>query len=313
MEPAEYEQPPILEQPGLQESEVDEWTNTALAAFPVHCFYRDTALIQPGFHSHNGFEFYFCIQGSGRYIAGERIHALGPGTFTVVKPMALHLSRPDIHVPFHRYVLAVERIYLESLYASDQAAAALIGQWLPAAHRDSLHVQLNARQLLNVQETLSRLVREIKEKQPFYELSVRSMLLQLFTQLGRYESDREAVQQGSGERKRLAENMLSCIMEQYREPLRTEDLCRRFHLSRSYLYRIFKENTGASINEFLTAFRVNKAKELLQGTELPVTEVASSVGFQDISHFCHTFKRLAGMTPSGYRSAHRTLPTNLEE
>jgi AraC-like DNA-binding protein len=302
----EFEGDQVMDLPDSGKSAVDEWTNRALSAFPVHCSYRTTSLNQPCFHSHSGYELYFCVQGSGRFIAGERLHSLGPGTFTAVRPMALHLSRPDVGAPFHRYVLAIERSYLETLYGGEEMIADAIGQWLPGHGHDSLHSQLNARQLLSLQETLGQLELEIRMKRSYYPLAVKSLLLQLFAELSRYRSDLDAVQQGSGERKRLVEDILSCMMEQYREPLRTEDLCRRFHLSRSYLHRIFKQDTGVAINEFMVAYRVNKAKELLQGTELPITEIAVSVGFQDISHFCHTFKRLAGMTPSRYRLTKET-------
>lgn len=295
-----------MELPVSGNSAVDEWTNRTLSTFPVHCSYRTTSLNQPCFHSHSGYELYFCIQGSGRFIAGEKLHTLGPGTFTAVKPMALHLSRPDVGAPFHRYVLAIERSYLESLFSGDEMIADAIGQWLPGHGHDSLHALLNARQLLSLQETLGQLELEIKMKRSYYPLAVKSLLFQLFTELSRYRSDLEAIQPSSGERKRLVEDILSCMMERYREPLRTEDLCRRFHLSRSYLHRIFKQDTGVAINEFMVAYRVNKAKELLQGTELPITEIAVSVGFQDISHFCRTFKRLAGMTPSRYRLTKET-------
>ncbi len=288
----------------LPESVVDESTNAILSEFPVHCSYRTTSLYQPAFHSHSGFELYLCVQGNGNFIAGDRIHALGTGTFTVVKPMALHLSRPNRSVPFHRYVLAVQRDYLENLYADDKTTYQTISQWLPQPDRDSIHSQLNARQLLSLQETLARLEWEIKSKQPCYPLIVKSLLLQLFAQLGRYQSESGEGQAGTYEQKRLVEDILGYIMENHREPLSTDNLCGRFHLSRSSLFRIFKQNTGVSITEFLVTYRINKAKDYLQGTELPITEVAASVGFHDISHFCHTFKRLSGMTPSRYRSAH---------
>ncbi|TFE19474.1 AraC family transcriptional regulator [Cohnella luojiensis] len=288
----------------MPESVVDELTNATLSDFPVHCSYRTTSLYQPMFHSHNGFELYLCLQGNGSFIAGERIHELGAGTFTVVKPKALHLPRPNTNVPFHRYVLAVQRSYLENLYAEDRDCSLAIRQWLPKPDSDSVHSRLNARQLLSLQETLAQLELEITRKQPCYPLIVKSLLLQLFAQLGRYQSESGEGQGGTYEQKRLVENILGYIMEHHHQPLRTENLCGRFHLSRSYLFRIFKQNTGVSINEFLVAYRINKAKDFLQGTELPITEVAATVGFQDISHFCHTFKRFSGMTPSRYRSAH---------
>ncbi|WP_373232768.1 helix-turn-helix domain-containing protein [Cohnella sp.] len=294
------------DQSDLPEPVVDEWTNATLSDFPVHCSYRTTSLFQPAFHSHRGFEFYLCVQGKGNFIAGERIHALGAGTFTVVKPMALHLSRPNRSVPFHRYVLAVQKNYLENLYIEDKACSFTIRQWLPDPDNDSIHVQLNARQLLSVQETLTQLEWEITRKQPCYRLITKSLLLQLFAQLGRYQSESGDDHGGNHEQKQLVENILSYIMEHHHEPLSTDDLCGKFHLSRSTLFRIFKQITGFSINEFLVTYRINMAKDFLHGTELPITEVAAAVGFQDISHFCHTFKRMSGMTPSRYRSIHRT-------
>lgn len=292
------------DRPDLPQTAVDEWTNATLSDFPVHCSYRTMSLYQPAFHSHSGFELYLCVQGNGHFIAGERIHALGAGTFTVVKPMALHLSRPNRSVPFHRYVLAVQKSYLESLYTDDMTSYQTISQWLPQADSESTHSRLNARQLLSLQETLDQLEREITRKQPCYPLIVKSLLLQLFAQLGRYQSESGYDHGGSYEQKQLVENILSYIMEHYHEPLSMENLCGQFHLSRSYLFKLFKQNTGVSINEFLVTYRMNKAKDYLQGTELPITEVAAAVGFQDISHFCHTFKRLSGMAPSRYRSHH---------
>jgi AraC-like DNA-binding protein/mannose-6-phosphate isomerase-like protein (cupin superfamily) len=304
---SEYKQ---QDRSSLSEFVVDELTNATLSEFPVHCSYRTTSLYQPTFHSHSGFELYLCVQGNGHFIAGERIHDLGAGTFTVVKPMALHLSRPNRNVPFHRYVLAVQRSYVESLYSDDRDSYYMIRQWLPESDSDSIHVQLNARQLLSLQETLAQLEGEIQRKQPCYPLVVKSLLLQLFAQLGRYQSEWGEDQGGTDEQKRRVESILSYIMEHYQEPLSSERLCNHFHLSRSYLFKLFKQNTGVSINEFIVTYRINKAKELLQGTELPITEVAATAGFQDISHFCHTFKRLSGMTPSRYRITHKPVTSS---
>lgn len=117
--------------PDHQESVVDELTNATLMEFPAHCSYRTTSLEQPTFHSHSGYELYLCMQGKGQFIVGERIHTLGVGTFTVVKPRAIHLSQPHKNVPFHRFILAVEKSYIEQLYGEDRACLLTIGQWLP--------------------------------------------------------------------------------------------------------------------------------------------------------------------------------------
>ncbi|MEC0093828.1 AraC family transcriptional regulator [Paenibacillus macquariensis] len=290
------------------ESVVDEVTNTRLMDFPVQCSYRTTMLEQPTFHSHSGYELYLCIQGKGHYIVGDRMHTLGVGTFTVVGPMASHLSRPHLNTPFHRYILAIERSYVEQLCVEDRECLMGIRQWLPDPESDSIHTQLNAQQLMHLQEILVQLEGEIQRKQPCYPLLVKSLLLQLFAQLGRYQAKSSTISMGGNDtQKQMVKGILSYMMEHHHEPLSVEKLCVQFHVSRSFLFRIFKANTGVTMNEFLVSIRMTKAKELLQATDLAITAVAGRVGFQDVSHFCHTFKRLSGMTPSCYRSIHRSM------
>jgi AraC-like DNA-binding protein/mannose-6-phosphate isomerase-like protein (cupin superfamily) len=293
----------VSEQSETQVSIVDTLTNAVLSAFPVHCAFRTYAINQPYLHSHHGFELYVCLSGSGIFIAGDRVHTVGSGTLIIVKPMALHMPRSIAGEPFHRFVLAVERSCLERLYDGDKTVGAPIRRWLPGPDEESVHWQLNARQLLSLQDTLAQLEKEITERRDCYSLAVQSLLLQLFVGLNRNQTEPVPSQNGNEDRKRLVEEILGYMVEHYRESFHTEDLCRRFHLSRSYLHRIFKLESGVSMNEFLTAYRVNKAKELLIDTELPLTEVAASSGFQDLSHFFHTFKKLTGITPGRYRTS----------
>ena len=72
-------------------------------------------------------------------------------------------------------------------------------------------------------------------------------------------------------------------------------------LSSSYLCRIFKEETGLSMNAYITNLRMSKAGELLNDTNSYIKEVAISVGFEDQLYFSRLFKRYSGVTPSEYR------------
>jgi AraC-like DNA-binding protein/mannose-6-phosphate isomerase-like protein (cupin superfamily) len=289
-----------------QVTTVDELTNAVLSTFPVHCAFRTYPINQPYLHSHHGFELYLCLSGSCRFIAGDRVHHVSSGTLLVVKPMVLHMPRSPEGEEFQRFVLAIESSCLERLYEGDETVGAPIQRWLPGPNEDSVHWQLNARQLLSLQDTLVELEKEIAEMRDSYPLAVQSLLLKLFVGLNRHHTEPVPAENKNEDRIRLVEKILGYMLEHYREPFQTEDLCRQFHLSRSYLHRIFKLQTGVSINEFLTAYRVNNAKELLTHSELPLTEVAASVGFQDLSHFFHTFKKLTGVTPGRFRSSFTT-------
>lgn len=94
------------------------------------------------------------------------------------------------------------------------------------------------------------------------------------------------------------------IRENYRnEDLSLNDVCNHIYLSTSYFSMLFKQHTGETFVEFLTRFRLGKAKELLSATAMKTYEIASRVGYSDPQYFSVIFKRHTGMTTKEYRSA----------
>ena len=78
------------------------------------------------------------------------------------------------------------------------------------------------------------------------------------------------------------------------------------HLNDRYLSRSFRKTTGLSMLEYITQERLRVARELLRQTEYPVSRVAGSVGYNNLSYFTKIFKRETGMTPQEYRQAGNT-------
>ena len=72
-------------------------------------------------------------------------------------------------------------------------------------------------------------------------------------------------------------------------------------MNRSYLYTLFQDNLKISPKEYLTNFRITRAAELLQITDLSIESVAMSCGYQDALGFSKIFKIKMGVTPSVYK------------
>ncbi|MEF3310385.1 AraC family transcriptional regulator [Paenibacillus sp. GYB004] len=72
-------------------------------------------------------------------------------------------------------------------------------------------------------------------------------------------------------------------------------------MNASYLSRLFKEQFGEKFNDFVTQVRVEKAVELLKGTEETVNEIAAAVGYTHTLTFIRVFKKVMGNTPGNYR------------
>jgi len=73
-------------------------------------------------------------------------------------------------------------------------------------------------------------------------------------------------------------------------------------LSRYHLSRVFKRTIGVTYQEFITSRRVEKAKELLRERNRTVTDIAYTVGYDDMNNLVRNFKKHTGLTPTEYRN-----------
>ncbi|MGO4495466.1 helix-turn-helix domain-containing protein [Paenibacillus sp. 2RAB27] len=102
-------------------------------------------------------------------------------------------------------------------------------------------------------------------------------------------------------KKIIIDEIKEYVSTHYNEPISLADLAARFFISPHYLSQFFKQKTGDTYVNFLTGIRIDKAKELLENTDLKVYEISSMVGYSDSQHFARLFERLTGCKPSEYR------------
>lgn len=93
----------------------------------------------------------------------------------------------------------------------------------------------------------------------------------------------------------------SYITHNYHKDLSIEEVCEIAELSISHFCMLFKQETGYTFLEYLTKCRIDKAKFILQNTNVKVYQVAPLVGYQDPRYFSQVFKKITGKTPSEYR------------
>ncbi|GAA4831018.1 response regulator [Paenibacillus vulneris] len=105
----------------------------------------------------------------------------------------------------------------------------------------------------------------------------------------------------SGKSKNVIERVRALIDKRYAENLQVSDIAKEVFLSTTYLCLLFKQETGETINEYLTKVRVEQAKALLRDPANKFYEVCYAVGYSDPSYFSKLFKKYTGFTPSSYR------------
>ena len=89
------------------------------------------------------------------------------------------------------------------------------------------------------------------------------------------------------------------------EDLSREEIANHVFLNPDHLTRIFKKETGMAMWDYLFQERMKLAQELLAKTDMPISAVASHIGYVNFSHFSRTFKKHTAMNPNEYRQLHR--------
>ncbi|GAA4419604.1 AraC family transcriptional regulator [Nibrella viscosa] len=93
------------------------------------------------------------------------------------------------------------------------------------------------------------------------------------------------------------------IEENYQQPIGVAQMAQLTHLTKAAFCRYFKKMTLMTFTEFLNQYRINQAKKLLL-LDKTVTEVCFEAGFESLSYFNRTFKKVAGENPLHFKKRH---------
>jgi len=101
----------------------------------------------------------------------------------------------------------------------------------------------------------------------------------------------------------LWRNILDYIEDNYSKKLQAQDICSALYISATTFYNCFKSNTDKTFTEYLTEFRLEKAKYLLLYSHKSVSEIAELVGIRDPYYFNKIFKKNIGVSAHEYRKS----------
>lgn len=94
------------------------------------------------------------------------------------------------------------------------------------------------------------------------------------------------------------------INNHFNEKIRIQELAKHIGISRSYLVKLVRQETGMSPQEYLIAVRMRRAADLLTGSNDPIRLIAAECGYEDALAFSKVFKSNFGQNPSDYRMLH---------
>lgn len=152
----------------------------------------------------------------------------------------------------------------------------------------------------NAQENMEKILSSFHQIDSFETMKeVRETLWELIEESVRMDRMADT---DSKSRIRMA---IQYIQEHYSENLPVNELAARFDMSPNYFSSVFKKEMNQSAVNYITEYRVQKAREYLETSDWSVVEIARKVGYEDNQYFFRVFKKYAGQTPLQYRQTFR--------
>lgn len=132
------------------------------------------------------------------------------------------------------------------------------------------------------------------------DMKINEILSRLLTVLMEYSWNPEKVKVSNTKCLNVS-NVKAFIDQNYTNKIALEIVAKQFNVNKSYLLRLFKENTGLTVNNYILQKRILLAKNELRFSNKTLDVIAEECGFECANYFIRIFKKIEGLTPGEYR------------
>jgi len=165
-------------------------------------------------------------------------------------------------------------------------------------HRFSSRLHLQRRDLVPAIQIIDKIDSAFTAHDTGWEITALKSLQELIIYLSKCYTNSDS--QDATALLRVAD-VISLLEKEFIKPWTLEDLVNTANMSRGNLIRIFRNATGQTPIEYLIGIRLQRATNFLRNSELPITEIAYQVGFNDSNYFSRLFRERMNASPREYR------------
>ncbi len=276
----------------------NELTQRGTADFPVELYHieKNNTRYEMTAHWHSEIELIRIIDGSLECKCNNNSYSAKKGDIILINSESVHSAMPDECVyeciVFHPDFLYLDesdcRFFMDSVLNHEY----MINEFYPCS--DS-----------KINKTVNEIFDSLEKKKAGYKFMVIGAFYRLFgliCEMGLYSGYAASALSADKNVPKL-KNILKYIRKNYDKHIYLEDMAEVAGMSAKYFCAFFKKMTGRTPVEYLKIYRIEKASKKLLNTDEPVTDIAYSCGFNDLSYFIKTFKEVKGITPAQYRKS----------
>lgn len=255
--------------------------------FSIEYLKYESEYIMPNTHNHSCYELYILEQGHHKILINDTIHDVNIYDIALFKPNIFHRS-------LRKNSSARTCIYFSDRFLRLHFTEHSINTLLSCFEREI--ISLNKETFPKLKKLTSLLEKENIDDNNNHVFIYLADILNLlndnkkFTRLEPIPSARTNFAP-----------ILSYINQNYNKINGIEEIADRFYISKFYLCRIFKENTGLTLIEYINNIKIQNACNMLINTKLSILDIGTACGFNSSMYFCKTFKEALSVTPSEFR------------
>lgn len=251
-------------------------------------------------HYHDAMEIIVCAENQYIIIANNRTYTLNVGDILIIPPFMLHElhSKPS----GARFIYLIDIDMLRCFQDFKTLDPIFMEPYLctPSSH-SGVYQQ--------VHESLMQMADTYFSHKLFWETSIYTTLLNMMMVIGRdhfyQNTDKETVfsSQKQQEYYEMFANLLNFIDAHFADDLTLEQVADYIGFSKYHFTRLFKQHTNTTFHNYLCRKRIQAAQSMLTADlNLPVTDIAFRIGFNNLTTFSRCFNKYTGCSPTEYRN-----------
>ncbi len=245
-------------------------------------------------HYHSSFELYYMKEGKCNYFIEDRSYDVVSGDIILIPAGTIHKTNYNSRTHSRNLINFVESFISPEILT----AAVEIG-----------YIFVNKSLTPQIDSIFSMIEEEYCKKDPLSIHALKTYTEQLLLLMIRGGNENKKESGGNA----IVEKAVKYIRENYMNEVRLSSVAKLMNVSAEHLSRIFKKETGFGFNEYLTLYRLQKAKHILANEPgRSIGEIAYFCGFNDSNYFSYKFKQRYGVSPTKARDGIIANPNTSE-
>jgi len=271
--------------------------------FPVEVFIQNNEkapiIVEP--HWHDSIEVLCILEGAARQQVNEQ-------TFHVKVHDVLVINKGDIHGTWCREEDVCKILVLKFLPELIKNSSSIydskyIYSFLQSGNKQIYYMKNLALEQSNVYDLFMGVLQEFEKKEVAHEISIKGYIYQIiaiFIRNGTLNFYNEALREKDF---KIISPLIAYIEKYYYENITLDQAANMVNMSYYHFSRYFKKVTGRNFKEYVDFVRVSEADKRLVSGDMPISQVAYEVGYNNLSSFNRVYKRIRGYSPSKIKRA----------